>query len=228
MICCILAYYFFKHRNLWQQCFNININNILDILQYFECPKHSLFWIPNIIPIAINCSSCKIETHENTIFHKQLETLGNIYSLFKQIDTNVLTSLETCDWQYKMFIWLLESSIKDYEMIKNESNDIYYKLKKTYLETNNITNNITDNITDCEKYNNPIDIENIPYLENNIQLFDKIISCVEVYYNEIYSNTVCDNNILAIDILANYIFTLLMEISNYARITNIKSYPITY
>ena len=218
MICCILAYYFFKHRNIWNQLFDMKNINIYHLLEYFECPKHSIFWIPNIIHTSINCSSCKEELYENELFHQQLEILGIVYSLFKQIDTSVLTSLEQCEWQYKMFLWLLEGSIKDYEMIKNESNDIYYKLKNTYLETNNITNN--ENIN--PKYNKQMDIEILPYLENNIQIFDKIITCIEAYYNKIYSNTACSNNILAKDILANYIFTLLMEISNYARITNIN------
>lgn len=226
MICCILAYYFFKHRNIWNQLFEIkNINtNIYHLLEYFECPKHSLFWIPNIIPTSINCSSCKEELIENEYFHRQLETLGTIYSLFKQLDTNVLNNLDQFVRQYKMFMWLLEGSIKDYELIKKESNNVYYKLKDTYFETynTNTQDKYKDNDKDKEDNSNDsnndtggeitMDIENLPYLEYNIEIFDKIITCIWEYYKHFKENDRYDG----------YLNALFIDILDYARINNMK------
>jgi hypothetical protein len=202
-ISCILAYYFFKHRNIWNKCFEINIQHLLE---YFECPVHALFWIPNIIPTSDNCSICKNEENENAHYAKQLETLGTVYTLFKQLDNSVSS-------KHKMFMWLIEGSIKDYEMIKNAQNNIYYKLKETYIETSNHKHtNELDSIDILE-------VENITYLENNIETLGEIIKCIERYIKEyIYADT-ADTNVAN---ECNYLTTLFIDILDYSRITTLK------
>ena len=199
-ISCILAYYFFKHRNIWNKCFEINIQHLLE---YFECPVHALFWIPNIIPISDNCSTCKNKENENTHFAKQLETLGTVYTLFKQLDASYSSN-------DKMLMWLIKGSINDYEMIKNERIDVYYKLKETYIETSNHKHtNELDSIDILE-------VENITYLENNIETLGEIIKCIEEYIKE-YTNTNTD-----IIIHCNYLMALFIDILDYSRITTLK------
>jgi len=203
-ISCILAYYFFKHRNIWNKCFEINIQHLLE---YFECPVHALFWIPNIIPTSDNCSICKNEENENNQFSKQLETLGKIYTLFKQLESNISN-------KHKMFIWLIEGSIKDYEIIKNTHTKIYYNLKDTYLKTttHNNTNKLDSfNILDAE-------VENITYLENNIEILNQIITHIETYITQ-YINTNINTDIIN---NYNYLTALFIDILNYSRITKLK------
>jgi len=204
-ISCILAYYFFKHRNIWNQCFEINIHHLLE---YFECPIHALFWIPNIIPTSDNCSTCKIEKNENAYFTKQLETLSKIYTLFKQLDASYSSN-------DKMLMWLIKGSIKDYEMIKNERIDVYYKLKETYIAT--VSNNEPNSIDILE-------LENITYLEYNIETLQEIIKCIEEYITEYiteYTNTNTDTD-TDIIIHCNYLMALFIDILDHSRITTLK------
>ena len=82
------------------------------------------------------------------IYIQEITQLYNIYNLYKQIDTFNLFSLDNnldnnldnkktiLISQYKMYLWLLENSIKDYEYIKNATTDIYYKLKDTFTHIN--------------------------------------------------------------------------------------------
>jgi hypothetical protein len=205
LIICVLAYYFFRHRNIWNKTFEKT-----HLLEYFECPIHSIFpfLIPNIISTtenysqncSQNCSQCKQEQIENNINILQLETLREIYKLFKQLDNNVSS-------KYKMFKWLIECSIKDYEIIKNENIDVYYKLKDAY---SNSTNNRKD-ILETE-FN--LDLENITYLENNIEILENIIKYIKEYYN------LCNENKNGNDI--NYLVALFNDIEEYSKIYILK------
>jgi hypothetical protein len=214
MICCILAYYFIWHRSIWNQCFNTNFT---EFPEYIECPKHSIFWIPNIIPTSENCNSCKVESIENAYFTIQLETLGKLYTLFKGIDSSILNNLKIGYNEYKMFMWLIEGSIKDYEIIKNESNDVYYKLKDTYTleckhtgNTHTAVHTINKNSEYCLETHHNVNIESIPYLENNNEIFNNIITLLMEYINQSqHSNTFY------------YLIALFTDVLEYSRISRI-------
>lgn len=213
LISCILAYYFFRHRNIW----NITFENI-HLLEYFECPIHSIFWIPHIIQTPENCSICKSElnTQIMNLRKKELETIAEIYSLLKTIDTNILknTLKNKLMQQYKMYIWLIQGTIKDYELVKTAEYNIYEKLKTTYIETTNHSGVDNLNLLDL---NLELDLENITYLEYNIDVCNRIIASIDEYlkYLENHNNKNEQN-----ECIGGYIFTLFLDILEYTKILN--------
>ena len=61
-------------------------HSIFRFCEYFECPIHSVFWIPNIIPTSDNCSLCKQELYEkalqeNIVASKNILEVGDIITL---------------------------------------------------------------------------------------------------------------------------------------------------
>jgi hypothetical protein len=219
-ICCILAYYFLKHRTtIWNKCF-IDLTNICE---YFECPIHSLFWIPNIILTRDNCSLCKQELQENATHIKQLDTLASIYKLFKQIDKTCISQNKNHTnnknnknnksnknnllTEYEMFLWLLEGSIKDYEMIAAERSEVYYKLKDTYntLNENHSSNSETRHIQ----------LEHITQLEHNIELCNQINKNIK----KLFLNS--SEFIQVDDILSQYLLALFIDINQFIQLLNI-------
>jgi hypothetical protein len=226
-ICGILAYYFIKHRTIWNKTFEFE--NIFNYIEYFECPIHNIFWIPNFITenkidckmdCKMDCVICKEEENNNKIYLQELETLSSVYKLFIQIDKNCIPQNARKENKYNlqdawhMFLWLIKGSIKDYEIIKDERAEVYYKLKETYetivvqpssnaLEENHSSN--TENI---------LSLENISYLENNIELCNKII-------------TILKNNGFE-EIKSHYLFALMTDIDEYIKQINLVSNKIFY
>jgi len=250
-ICGILAYYFIKHRNIWNKTFPfIDSFNIFDSVDYFDCPIHRIFWIPNFITenkkdfakdFAIDsvkdCAICKEEENNNKIYLQELQTLSSVYKLFKEIDKKCIPQNARKENKYNlqdnwnMFIWLLEGSIKDYEMIKDERADVYYKLKETYettviqppsnfLEENHSSN--TENILS-------LSLENISYLENNMELCNKIITIFKENRfgeNGFRVNGFRENEFG--EIKSNYLFALFYDIDDYIKKINLLFNKIFY
>lgn len=204
-ICGILAYYFIKHRNIWNKTFNF-----IDCFDCFDCQIHTILWIPNILMInktdcATDCAICKEEENDNKIYLQDLQVLVSVYKLFKEIDkTCISQNVYGLQDTWYMFIWLLEGSIKDYEMIKDERANVYYKLKETYENTslNNHSSN-TENI---------LSLENISYLENNIELCNKITNIFK-------ENGFRENGFK--EIKSYYLFALMIDIDEYIKQINL-------
>lgn len=216
LICCILAYYFLKHRTtIWNKTFI----DLLNICEYFECPIHSVFWIPNIIPTSDNCSLCKQELYENGMNIKQLDTLAQVYKLFKQIDkTCICQNKYNLSIEYGMFLWLLEGSIKDYEMIKDERAEVYYKLKETYNTLNKKINPLNENIS--------IQLENIIHLETNIELCNQINNNIKNIFkkNDKLASSEQINEPIHESIIyinSQYLLALFIDINKFINLLNI-------
>jgi hypothetical protein len=221
LICCILAYYFLKHRNIWNKTFDS-----FNILNYFECPIHSIFWIPikdkensieNSSDNSFSCLQCKQEEIDNQIYLQELQTLSSVYKLFKEIDKTYICQYENEVKNkvnlYDMFNWLLKGSIRDYEIIKDERAEVYYKLKETYEKTQVISLSLSNHSSNTE---NNIPLENISYIENNIELCNKIININDIYKKNI------------IDTKSQYLFALFNDIDEYIKQINIKFNNIFY
>lgn len=206
-ICSILAYYFLKHRTtIWNKTFI----DLMNICEYFECPIHSIFWIPNIVLTRDNCSLCKQELLENDQHIKQLNILASVYKLFKQIDKSIICqNKNNLSIDYNMFQWLLEGSIKDYEMIKAERADVYYKLKETYntLKENHSSNSETRHIQ----------LEHITQLEHNIELCNQINNKIK----NIFQNSENITDTVVISINSQYLLALFIDINQFIQLLNI-------
>jgi hypothetical protein len=225
-ICFILAYYFLQHRNIWNKIFNY-LNFSFLYIENIECPIHNILANPvpelanKVLPWdsgdsgygedgKANCTLCKKEIEDKQIYAKEIEMLSCIYKLFKEID-------KTCIYEnanayayananaYTMYLWLMEGSIKDYETIKNERATVYYKLKDTFAKLNENHSSITNNIP----------LENISYLENNIEIYKKIIDMNNIYKKNI------------IDIKSHYLFALFNDIDDYVKQCNVISNVIS-
>ena len=222
-ICGILAYYFIKHRNIWNKTFEFaKLFDYIDYLEYFDCPIHSVFWIPNILmanKTKTDCTICQEEENDNKIYLQELQTLSSVYKLFKEIDKKCIPqNANELQNSWNMFLWLLEGSIKDYEIIKDERADVYYKLKETYATTMNqpSLNSLEKHSSDTE---NILSLENISYLENNIELCNKIITIFR-------RNRFGDNGFR--EIKSHYLFALMTDIDEYIRQINLLSNKIFY
>jgi hypothetical protein len=245
-ICGILAYYFIKHRNIWNKTFPfIDSFNIFDSVDNFECPIHRLLWIPNLITentkdsvkdSAIDsikdCAICKEEENNNKIYLQELQTLSSVYKLFKEIDKKCIPqntrkeNKHNLQETWNMFIWLLEGSIKDYEMIKDEHPDVYYKLKETYETTvfQPSSNSLKENHSSNTENILSLSLENISYLENNIELCTKIITILK---NNVFGENGFRENEFC-EIKSNYLFALFYDIDEYIRQINLLFNKIFY
>lgn len=214
LICFILGYYFIKHRNIWNKTFEIE--NLFYYFEYIKCSLHSILWIPDILQINKNkdCKICKKEENDNKdknkIYLHKLQNLMYIYKLLNEIDTNFIPSnkndlLRTLN----MLIWLLEGSIKDYNIIKNEKADIYYKLKETYKNTTSILSNYNSSNTE-----NILSLENISYIENNIELCNKIIENCN-------TNLFCKKTNFNDEFTSYYLFALFYDINEFIKNINL-------
>ena len=116
-----------------------------------------------------------------------------------------------------MFLWLLEGSIKDYEIIKDERADVYYKLKETYATTMGqpSSNSLVKHSSNTE---NILSLENISYLENNIELCSKIIT---IFRENGFGEGIGK-------IKSHYLFALMTDIYEYIRQINLLFNKIFY
>lgn len=219
-ICCILAYYFIKHRNIWNKTF-AKLFDYIEYIEYIECPVHNIFLIPNFLMVnKTDCSICKEEENNNKIYLEELQTLSSVYKLFKEIDKKCIPqNADGLQNLWNMFIWLLEGSIKDYEIIKDERADVYYKLKETYENTvTTSSDNHSSNTRNIQS------LENISYIENNIEIYNKIINILkdnrfgEIGFGEIGFW----------EIKSHYLFALMTDIDEYVRQINLVSNKIFY
>ena len=191
-----------------------NFNNIF--IEYFKCPVHSILscnMFNNFTQISYDniykCMLCSQELKDLTIYKYEFKKLNRIYNLFKQIDkTNLyynssynITYYNLIQY-YNMLLWLLENSIKDYDIIKDETIDIYYKLQDTYKHINN--ENYTENY-------NTINVENIIYIENNIEL------CKQIMYILNLNNTTFDTFFM---FKSYYLFALFNDINKFIKQIN--------
>jgi len=181
----------------------------MNICEYFECPIHSIFWIPNIVLTRDNCSLCKQESLEAEQHIKQLETLALIYKLFKQIDKTCISKNNLLT-EYEMFLWLLEGSIKDYEMIKAERAEVYYKLKETY-------NIMKENTLDCKT---EIGLEHITQLETNIELCNQINNNIKNIFQKT-EGILGQTSEQKITVASQYLLALFIDINEFIRLLNI-------
>lgn len=226
-ICGILAYYFIKHRNIWNKTFGFaklfDYIDYIDYFEYFDCPIHSIFWIPNILMVnktKMDCAICKEEENDNKIYLQELQTLSSVYKLFKEIDKKCIPqNANGLQDSWNMFLWLLEGSIKDYEIIKDERADVYYKLKETYENT--VPTTLEKHSSNTE---NILSLENISYLENNIELCNKIITIFRE--NRIKQNRIDENGLGKIK--SHYIFALMTDIDEYIRQINLLFNKLFY
>jgi len=221
-ICGILAYYFIKHRNIWNKTFGFgNLFDYIDYIEYFACPIHSIFWIPNILMVnkaKMDCAICQEEENDNKIYLQELQTLSSVYKLFKEIDKKCIPqNANGLQDTWNMFLWLLEGSIKDYEIIKDERADVYYKLKETYATTMGqpSSNSLVKHSSNTE---NILSLENISYLENNIELCSKIIT---IFRENGFGEGIGK-------IKSHYLFALMTDVDEYIRQINLLFNKIFY
>jgi tetrahydrodipicolinate N-succinyltransferase len=128
-----------------------------------------------------------------------------VYKLFKQIDKSTICKNKyNLENDYDMLIWLLEGTIKDYEMIKAERSEVYYRLRETY-------NTLTEKDI-CKTENTFINLENIINLENNVELCNKINNNIKNIFQQ-YDNMKSINS--------HYMLALFIDINKYIRLLNI-------
>jgi len=150
---------------------------------------------------------------------KQLDTLSQVYKLFKQIDkTCICQNKYNLSIEYGMFLWLLEGSIKDYEMIKEERAEVYYKLKETYNTLNKKINPLNENIS--------IQLENIIHLETNIELCNQINNNIKNIFkkNDKLASSEQINEPIhkpIIYINSQYLLALFIDINKFINLLNI-------
>ena len=196
-----------------------------------------------------NCLLCYKDLQDSTLYKYEFKKLYKIYELFKQIDkfniynintltnTNISTPTNTSTnttkiliHQYTMYLWLLENSIKDYDHITNETTDTYYKLIDSYKhinsnidkDNNNNNNNNIDNDNDTTNDNTQetlSNVENIIYIENNIDLYTQIIYLLNL------NNSTIDNFFIC---KSYYLFSLFTDIYKYIKQINILANSIMY
>ncbi len=192
----------------------------------------------NINIYDADCLLCYKDLQDSTLYKYEFKKLYKIYELFKQIDkfniyntntpTNTNTSTNTNTTkilihQYTMYLWLLENSIKDYDHITNETTDTYYKLIDSYKHINNNNNNNINNDTtndNTQETNETFsNVENIIYIENNIDLYTQIIYLLNL------NNSTIDNFFIC---KSYYLFSLFTDIYKYIKQINILSNSIMY
>ena len=184
---------------------------------------------------------CYKDLQDSTLYKYEFKKLYKIYELFKQIDkfniyntntptnTNTNTNTNTTKTlihQYTMYLWLLENSIKDYDHITNETTDTYYKLIDSYkhinsnIDKDNNSNIDNDNDTTTNNTQETLsNVENIIYIENNIDLYNQIIYLLNL------NNSTIDNFFIC---KSYYLFSLFTDIYKYIKQINILSNSIMY
>ena len=199
-------YYFIKHREFWNSLFSIE--SITDcIMEIIACPEHLIIPIPGIILENTKC----VDEKKKDVKRKGeiLEVLKNVYRNIDIIsgDDKIFTS------ELKCIKWILQGSINDYEIVYNQSPDIFYKLIETHkaLNTNNSTEDKDNNNNDNEnnhknnentEKNNQLEME--PHIiENNIEICETLIEFVKPF--------ILDGIEL---IQSQYPFALLLKIYN--------------
>lgn len=208
----LIAYNFIKHRNIWDKVFDFS--NILD---NFQCPNHTLFLIPGIIPCFIpniinpkNCSLCIEEIECCYLYKKQCTILGDVYKLFARVDKTVLSSKEFTR-KYEMLLWLLQGSIENYKMIADEGNIVYMRLMETYnLQFPDIDGKgtVEDGMV--------IEIENINYVEENIFILGELITYLQ-------------NNLSVIcNFKSHYLMSLFINILYFSIELSLQQHQLKY
>jgi len=169
-----LGYIFLKDRKV----FNIFLEDIFILYQ------NVIYFYKNEMDIEMEITM--------EIDLDNVHILQTLYKLFKDIDKYNLPVGIIRD-KYNIYIWFLEYSIKNYEYIKNEKTELYNILKKIYIDNNHLNNNVN---VDINNKTYRIEIENLEYLENEIDSIIKI-------------NKICN------DFIKNYIDKYLFNKNNY-------------
>jgi len=174
----LLVYYFFRARDTWNIFFN-------EIYQDFEflvsgCSKHNTigFFIPGFISSRSSddaeCNQCTREDKIRDANLYNVNTLYNIYTLFKTLDANVMED-EKISSKCKMFQLLLEYIIRNYKELCDGDYALYERLQMIYLdkdETKDISLRLNKSL---------IGIEMIPILEEYSGILEKLdIICQEI------------------------------------------------
>lgn len=187
-------YYFVKHREFWNSIFSIQ--SIIDcIMEMIACPEHLIIPIPGVILENTKC-----------IQNKQtgLKKKGEILSILK----NVYQNLDIISGDDKIFTselkcikWILQGSINDFEIVYNQSPDIFYKLVETHKALN------TNLPNEDGKENEKIKIDELqmePHIiENNIEICKTLIESVKPFILDGME-----------DLRRQYTFALLLKIYN--------------
>lgn len=202
-------YYFIKHREFWNSLFSIE--SITDcIMEIIACPEHLIIPIPGIILENTKC----VDEKKKDVKRKGeiLEVLKNVYRNIDIIsgDDKIFTS------ELKCIKWILQGSINDFEIVYNQSPDIFYKLIETHkaLNTNvpnedgkNINENIEKENENNEKENEKIKIDELqiePHIiENNLEICKTLIESVKPFILDGME-----------DLRNQYTFALLLKIYN--------------
>ena len=195
-------YYFIKHREFWNSLFSIE--SILDcIMEMIACPEHLIIPIPGIILENTKCIKDKVKDVKRK--GEILELLKNVYQNLYIIsgDDKIFTS------ELKCIKWILQGSINDFEIVYNQSPDIFYKLIETHKALNtNVSNeeqkNINKNIDNDNKKIKIDELQMQPHImENNIEICKTLIESVKPFILDGIE-----------DLRRQYTFALLLKIYN--------------
>lgn len=161
----LLVYYFFRARDTWNIFFD-------EIYQDFEflvggCSKHNTIgiFIPGFTKDD-KCNECAREDKMREANLYNVETLYNIYTLFKTLDANVIEDVKISS-KCKMFQLMLEYIIRNYKELCNGDYALYERLQMIYL--NEVNKDISPRINKLL-----MGIEIIPILEEYLKVLEKL------------------------------------------------------
>ena len=199
----LLVYYFFKSRDIW----NIILAEIYQDLEFLVngCARHNTLglFVPGFLYSnsnsnsnssnqldsnsnceCIECIECIKEARTQQSNIQNVKTLGNIYSLIKNIDTNMLDKnmlkedIELSS-RCKMIQLILEYIIRNYQEVSNADYSLYTKLKAVY---------IAEALSFSSLENVSRGIEIIPILEEYSIVFNKLDTvCQDINIDLIHS-----------------------------------------
>jgi len=171
-IVCLLVYYFFRSRETW----NIFLAEIYQDLESLisGCSIHNTLglFIPGFIYSSSSgsgdCRDCIKEKHAQQSNLYNVQILGNIYPLIKNIDANMLDDIQLSS-KCKMIQLILEYIIRNYQELSDADYSLYTRLQAAYLADASSLSNLENVSRNVSK-----GIEIIPILEEYSRVFDKL------------------------------------------------------
>jgi hypothetical protein len=223
-------YYFLKHRDIWNKTF-VDITTISDIwTSIIQCPKHIIISIP-LLGIIYNpenhienrienrikhCYYCKEEDIENKNDIYQIELLEFLYKNLTNIDKTIIKNKNLLS-RLNQSIHILEYSIRNYKEIRNASIELFTKLQdiNNYpLDDQQIKNLLSFNKSSFQKdryLDTFIEIENIPILEENINLCENLFQKLKQINIDMINNTFLLKSFIVL-------YDFIIELYTYSRI----------
>ena len=179
---------------------------IIYLFIYYKSFLYDLFNYSNLLNIyELNTANI------NPIYLTHISLLNNIYHYFK------LIQLENCNSSCNIIYQLLIYTIKNYENIKNEHYSLYNTIKKSFSINQDI-------IVENNKSNNDnLEIENLPYLENNLKYAITIHQLITQQLPQLINNTIDNDDYIGCN---TYYLALLIDIQT--AMTNIITDTFKY